>query len=45
MQGPMNSVYETRIRVRPGAGYGMPPGAIGGEAMCFVGAPEHVAAV
>jgi tetratricopeptide (TPR) repeat protein len=33
-----------QIRVRPGPGCGMPPHAIGGEALCFVGAPDHTTA-
>jgi tetratricopeptide (TPR) repeat protein len=40
-----NNVYEMRILVRPGPGCGMPPDAIGGEALCFVGAPDPESAV
>jgi tetratricopeptide (TPR) repeat protein len=45
MGKPVNNVYEMRILVRPGPGCGMPPDAVGGEALCFVGAPDPESAV
>jgi tetratricopeptide (TPR) repeat protein len=44
MAQPTNNVYEMQILVRPGSGGGMPPDAVGGEALCYVGAPGHVEA-
>src|SRR5262249_40935020 len=48
-EGPMsqtvNHVYEMHILVRPGPGCGMPDGAVGGDALCFVGAPDHETAI
>ena len=40
-----NKVYALRILVRPGPGCGMPPCAVGGEALCFVGAADRDTAV
>jgi hypothetical protein len=45
MAHPVNNVYEMQILVRPGSGGGMPPHAIGGEALCYAGAPDHVEAL
>jgi tetratricopeptide (TPR) repeat protein len=44
MSEPNNNVYEMRILVRPGPGCNMPPHAVGGEALCFAGAPDPVEA-
>jgi tetratricopeptide (TPR) repeat protein len=41
----MNNVYEMHILVRPGHGCGMPDRAVGGDALCFVGAPDHETAI
>jgi tetratricopeptide (TPR) repeat protein len=45
MKEPANNVYEMQIRVRPGPGCNMPPDAVGGEALCFVGAADHMTAL
>jgi tetratricopeptide (TPR) repeat protein len=44
MAGPVNSVFELRILVQPGSGGGMPPHAVRGEALCYVGASDHLEA-
>jgi tetratricopeptide (TPR) repeat protein len=44
MTAPTNNVYEMQLLVRPGPGCNMPPDAIGGEVLCFVGAPDHMTA-
>jgi hypothetical protein len=45
MSQTVNHVYEMHILVRPGPGCGMPDGAVGGDALCFVGAPDHKTAI
>jgi tetratricopeptide (TPR) repeat protein len=45
MSQTVNHVYEMHILVRPGPGCGMPDGAAGGDALCFVGAPDHETAI
>lgn len=45
MARTVNHLYEMQILVRPGPGCPMPPHAVGGEAWCFVGAPDHEEAV
>lgn len=40
-----NNVYEMQLLVRPGSDGGMPPDAVGGEAICYVGTLDHVEAV
>jgi hypothetical protein len=41
----VNNVYEMHILVRPGPGCGMPDHAVGGDALCFVGAPDYETAI
>src|SRR6516162_6230844 len=45
MRQTLNNVYEMHILVRPGPGCGMPDGAVGGDALCFVGAPDYETAI
>jgi tetratricopeptide (TPR) repeat protein len=45
MRRTLNNVYEMHILVRPGPGSGMPDSAVGGDALCFVGAPDHETAL
>src|SRR5437879_4775992 len=41
----LNKLYEMRILVRPGPACGMPASAVGGEALCFVGAADRDTAI